>query len=187
LGQAAQALADDRRAVLTVDLPTGNRVRMYCRPVPGRNGSVGGVLHVKLVENDELHSAATRPILPMFLPGLVGSAPLWLRSCHDVNAGYGVGEWLALAGGRGVGKLALARGVHQRRNPTGRLHVLDAAEATDPDWLAEARRELVDDPPGSLVIRHVDRLTGKQAGALTAILQEAHDLGESGTPWVTIT
>ena len=36
------------------------------------------------------------------------------------------GEWLVLAGERGVGKTTLARCVHQRRHPTGRMRTLEA-------------------------------------------------------------
>jgi sigma-54 dependent transcriptional regulator, acetoin dehydrogenase operon transcriptional activator AcoR len=63
--------------------------------------------------------------------------------------------------------------VHQRRNPAGLLHVLDAADAAGgQEWLAGARRELLD-CQGTLVIRHVDRLNARQLRALSAALQDA--------------
>ena len=40
---------------------------------------------------------------------------------------YDSGDWMTLEGEPGVGKLALARAVHQRRNPAAPFHVLDAA------------------------------------------------------------
>jgi len=52
-------------------------------------------------------------------------------------------RWLALAGEPGVGKLALLRAVHRRRNPAGTLPVLDAAEAADHHWLAWALSKLL--------------------------------------------
>ena len=107
----------------------------------------------------------------MVLPGLVGSGSLWLRGCHQVEAVYDSGEWLALQGEPGVGKLAVLRAVHQRRNPAGRFHVLDAADAADQDWPATVRRELLDGT-GALVIRHVDRLNARRLHALSAALQE---------------
>ena len=122
----------------------------------------------------------------MVLPGLVGSGPLWLRGCHQVEEVYESGEWLALEGEPGVGKLAVLRAVHQRRNPAGRFHVLDAADAADQDWQATARRELLDGD-GCLVIRHVDRLGPRRLHVLSAALQEARAAGRADTLRVAVT
>ena len=108
----------------------------------------------------------------MLLPGLVGSGALWLRSSQQVQEAYEVGEWLALEGEPGVGKLALARAVHQRRNPARRFDVLDPAEVPFQDWLTSVSRAL-QDAEGDLVIRHVDQLGPRQAHALASALQEA--------------
>ena len=66
---------------------------------------------------------------PMFLPGLVGTGALWTRACREAELAYDSAEWLTLEGEPGVGKMALVSAVHQRRNPAGRFHVLDASEA----------------------------------------------------------
>ena len=82
----------------------------------------GGVVHVKLSSWAAVAAepaTATRP--SHVLPGLVGSGALWLRGCHQVEAAHESGEWLALEGEPGVGKLAVVRAVHQRRNPAERL------------------------------------------------------------------
>ena len=47
-----------------------------------------------------------------------------------MEAACAAGEWLALEGEPGTGKLALLRAVHRRRNPAGTFHVLDAADAS---------------------------------------------------------
>jgi hypothetical protein len=85
-----------------------------------------------------------------------------------------------------VGKLALLRAVHQRRNPAGTFHVLDAADAGDHDWLVRARSELVDGA-GSLVIRHVDRLSPRRLHAVRTALELT--LAGSSQPalWVAVT
>ena len=70
-----------------------------------------------------------------------------------------------------MGKLALARAVHQRRNPAAPFHVLDA-EGAGSDWLTKIRGELLQGI-GMLVIRHVDLLNAKQVHALASALQEA--------------
>ena len=50
LGHAAEALAGDHPAVVDVELPTGARARMHCRPLRGKGKRrlAGGVVHVKL-------------------------------------------------------------------------------------------------------------------------------------------
>ena len=110
----------------------------------------------------------------MYLPGLVGSGVLWLRACREAEALYDASDWMTLEGESGVGKLALARAVHQRRNPAAPFHVLDAdpAGTVAQDWLTKARGELLDGA-GMLVIRHVDALNARQIHALASALQEA--------------
>ncbi|RJQ75488.1 GAF domain-containing protein [Pseudonocardiaceae bacterium YIM PH 21723] len=176
LGHASQVLSDGRTRA-TVLLPTGSRVRMECRTVPGPRGSdAGSVVRVRLLESDEDGSVAVSQ-LPMFLPGVVGSAPLWLRVCNEVDAAYGRGDWLALAGEKGVGKSTLARCVHLRRNPTGRIHVVDT--------LGQVRLDLLEDPVDGLIIRHADRLDPRDRLELTELLGQAKELG--GSTWVAIT
>jgi transcriptional regulator with GAF, ATPase, and Fis domain len=168
-----------------IELPTGVTGRLYCRPVRGGGGLAGGVVHVKLTEPGGRPAGEPGTPSRMFLPGLVGAGPLWLRGCHEVEAAYDSGEWLALAGERGVGKLALIRAVHQRRNPAARLRVLDAAEAGR-DWLAGVQRELRD-ATGTLVIRHVDRLGAGRLPALATALAEARAGGRQDPLWVAVT
>ena len=166
-----------RRAATSVlvDLPTGVKVKMY----PGRWARgcwAGGVIHAKVAEASRRRSRDSGTAARMLLPGIVGSGALWRRACDEVEDVYRAGEWVALAGEPGVGKLAILRAVHQRRNPGGRFTVLDAADATDRRWLASARRALVDENgdehAGSVVIRHPDRLDGVHLRSLTAALQE---------------
>ncbi|HEY2574755.1 MAG TPA: GAF domain-containing protein [Streptosporangiaceae bacterium] len=187
LAQAAEALGSRHPVSLIVELPTGSRARMYCRPVRANDRHAGGVVHIKLVE------AASRamadhapPKQQMFLPGLVGSGPLWLRGSQQVDAVYAAGEWLALEGEPGAGKLAVLRAVHQRRNPAQRFHVIDAAAAVDQDWQVTTRRELLDGV-GCLVIRHVDKLSARRLHALSAALQETVAAGREEALWVAVT
>jgi sigma-54 dependent transcriptional regulator, acetoin dehydrogenase operon transcriptional activator AcoR len=186
LGHAAQALAAGRLGPLDVELPSGARARMSCRPVRGEDHRrlAGGVTHVKLIEpaGNAPPEARPRPLLP----GLVGSGPLWLRGCDQVEADYAAGQWLALEGEPGAGKLALLRAVHRRRNPAGTLHVLDAAEAADHHWLARARGELLEHQ-GSLVIRHIDRLSALTLRTLSVALEQASAAGRQETLWVAAT
>jgi transcriptional regulator of acetoin/glycerol metabolism len=176
IGQAAEVLARRHSGAVTAELPTGLRARMYCRPVDTDTPFSDGIVHVKLLESIPRPPASSPgkqgAKATMFLPGLVGTGVLWTRACREVETAYESAEWLTLEGEAGVGKMALARAVHQRRNPAGRFHVIDATAATSADWLVTARSELLDGE-GVLVIRHVDALNTKQVHALSSALQEA--------------
>jgi transcriptional regulator of acetoin/glycerol metabolism len=189
IGQAAEVLTGRHTGAVTAELPTGLRARMYCRPVDGDTPYGDGIVHVKLLESTPRPAAS--PGKPgaktsMFLPGLVGAGVLWTRACREAEAAYDSAEWLTLEGESGVGKMALARAVHQRRNPAGRFHVIDAASATSADWLVTARSELLDGD-GMLVIRHVDALNTKQVHSVSSALQEAKAARRHRTLRVAVT
>jgi transcriptional regulator of acetoin/glycerol metabolism len=190
LGHAADALARRQGGPVVVELPTGVTARMHLRPLSAHSRPPGGVVQVKLVEPRSGHSAQGAPQATgpgrLLLPGCVGAGPLWLRGCHQVDANYAAGEWLALAGEPGVGKLAAIRGVHQRHNPAGRFHVLDAADAAEDGWLARVHTELIESE-GDLVIRHVDRLSTRRLHAVCRALAAAQTTGRKRPPWVAVT
>jgi sigma-54 dependent transcriptional regulator, acetoin dehydrogenase operon transcriptional activator AcoR len=171
IGHATEALVRQAPGAVTVDLPSGVVARMFCRRISGTGPFADGVVHVKLMA-----AAVTAPEVPaprtaMYLPGLVGSGVLWLRACREAETLYDASDWMTIEGESGVGKLALARAVHQRRNPAAPFHVIDASGVAS-DWLTKARSELAEGV-GMLVIRHVDALNAKQLHALSSALQEA--------------
>lgn len=186
LGHGADALAGGRAGRLLVELPTGITARMTVRPME-RAG--GGVVQVRLLPGGPSRRGESGPPSRVLLPGLVGTSPPWLRACDEVERAYRAGEWLAVAGEPGSGKLAVLRAVQLRRQPVGRLVVLDAADAPDlpgrgeGGWLAAVRRTLQE--ADSVVVRHVDRLDGPRLRGLAAELQRAR----AGThpPWVAVT
>jgi transcriptional regulator of acetoin/glycerol metabolism len=188
LGQAGEALAGGKSRAVEVELPTGLTARMHCHPTRGLGqlGSAGGVVHVKLLEAGWRVAADAPAPARMVLPGLVGSGALWLRSCQQVQEAYEAGEWLVLEGEPGVGKLALARAVHQRRSPAGHLEVLDAADAGTADWLPGVRKALLA-PEGDVVIRHIDQLVPRQARALAGALAQARSAQRAEPLWVAVT
>jgi transcriptional regulator of acetoin/glycerol metabolism len=177
IGHATEALTRQNPGAVSVDLPSGVVARMFCRRISGNGPYADGVVHVKLMAAPAVVPEVPAPRTAMYLPGLVGSGVLWLRACREAEALYDAADWMTLEGEGGVGKLALARAVHQRRNPAARFHVLDAdGDAKDAktaqDWMAKARSELLEGE-GMLVIRHVDALNAKQVHALASALQEA--------------
>jgi transcriptional regulator of acetoin/glycerol metabolism len=170
---------------------------MFCRPVgelglltvaPDPGLLADGVVHVKLVVPagaPSTETALTRAA--MALPGLVGTGAPWRRACRVAEASYERGEWLALEGEHGVGKLALVRAVHQRRNPAAPCHVLDAADAAhDHDWLTQVRAELLEGT-GMLVLRHVHALNARQVRTLAGALQDAKAAGRDTELRVAVT
>ena len=171
IGHATEALARQNPGAVTVDLPSGVVARMFCRRISGNSPFPDGVVHVKLVAAAVAAPEAPAPRTAMYLPGLVGSGVLWLRACREAEALYDAADWMTIEGESGVGKLALARAVHQRRNPAAPFHVLDAVDAGQ-DWLTKARGELLDGA-GMLVIRHVEALNVRQMHTLASALQEA--------------
>jgi len=190
LGHAAEALAGGHPGPVDVELPSGARARMHCRALraKGRRRLVGGVVHVKLLESASRPAAAAGAgsHACRFGPGLVGSGPLWLRGCRQVDAACASGVWLSLEGEPGVGKLALLRAVHRRRNPAGAFHVLDAADAGDHDWMVRALGELLEGE-GNLAIRHIDRLSTLRLQALWIALEQALAAGRQQVLWVAVT
>jgi transcriptional regulator of acetoin/glycerol metabolism len=173
IGHATEALSGRHPGAVSVNLPSGAVARIFSRRLDRDGRFADGVVHVKLSSPVAVAGAAdvSAPRTAMYLPGLVGSGVLWLRACREAESLYNASEWLTLEGEGGVGKLALARAVHQRRNPAAPFHVLDAASAGQ-DWATKARSELLDGA-GMLVIRHVDLLNAKQVHALASALQEA--------------
>ena len=171
IGHATEALARQNPGAVTVDLPSGVTARMFCRRISSGSPYPDGVVHVKLVAAATVVPEVPVPRAAMYLPGLVGSGVLWLRACREAEAMYDASDWMSLEGEGGVGKLALARAVHQRRNPAAAFHVVDAA-AADQEWLTKTRLELLEGT-GMLVIRHADALTSKQMHSLASALQEA--------------
>jgi sigma-54 dependent transcriptional regulator, acetoin dehydrogenase operon transcriptional activator AcoR len=183
VGHGADALAAGRSGRIVVELPTGATARMMVRPVPGTGD--GGVVQVKLIAAVTVPAHRPAGSAPRaLLPGLVGSSPLWLRACDEVEKAYRAGEWVAVEGEPGVGKAAVLRAVQLRRQPVGRFAVLDAAESGPASWLDTVRRTVLEEAD-SIVLRHVDTLDAPTLRSVAATLQDAARLPQR--PWVAVT
>jgi sigma-54 dependent transcriptional regulator, acetoin dehydrogenase operon transcriptional activator AcoR len=206
---AAEAVAAEARGrwrppgAVTVDLPSGAVARMFCRsvgefglpapasdaaPASGLGPLADGVVHVKLIA--PASTPSTEGVVArasMALPGLVGSGAAWRRACRLAEASYERGEWLALEGEAGAGKLALIRAVHQRRNPAAPFHVIDVADlGKPPECINPVRSELLEGT-GMLVLRHAHLLSAYQVRALTDALDEAKTSGQTAALRVAVT
>ncbi len=187
LAHATDTLGRHQNDAITVGLPTGMTARMQFHHLHSVGQHAGVVVHVTLGDPVANQTVPREMPTPMPLPGLVGSAPLWLRACDEVEQVFTAGEWLVVAGEPGVGKLALLRTVQLRGDQVGRFMVFDAADAaTDPHWMATVRRALLTDAD-NVAIRHIDLLDGPQLRALSCALQDARAAERERPLWVSVT
>ncbi len=185
LARAGETLTSGRPSSLVVSLPSGQTARMYSRPVDTGDLPAGIVAHVKLdPPPDSGPRDSARPVrLP--LPGMVGTGPPWLNACEEVERAFRAGEWLAVEGEPGVGKLAALTAVQLRRQPVGRLVVVDTV-GSDAEWMASVRRATGGDAD-SLVVRHVDTLDARRLRALSSALGSARATKPGRRLWVAVT
>lgn len=185
LGQATEALAAGKARVFSTILPSGATAQVHCQP--NEPGFVGGVVQVQLLAPEPAASRGLPGRTGHTPTGTVGISPRWLKCCNDVEAHFTSGEWLDLVGEAGVGKLAVARGMHLAHTPAAHLGVLDADDcpAAASGWLDEVARALAGET-GTLILRHIDRLPATVMRSLSAVLEAS--LAAAGTrPWVACT
>lgn len=172
LGRAREGIADPHARPDVVTLSRGSSARLYWHPVQQGGRLTGAVMQVKLTDEASPRRSARAG---QALPGLGGSAPLWLQACADAEAGYLSGQWLALTGEAGVGKLALLRALHQKHEPATRFRVISADELAGPAPAVRLRDVLLDGAGGVVALTHLERLTPAEASAAAEALQAARD------------
>jgi transcriptional regulator of acetoin/glycerol metabolism len=183
---------DDRTTARTVELPSGRSAHLRCKPVTCETGLAGGVFLIRLGQRPSRPRTGT--LLSLVnqvgadLPGLVGAAPCWVHSCQQIDACYQAGDWVAVDGEPGVGKLALLRAVHRKHHPAVRFRVV---EPPDPngleDWLSVLSEDL-QLPNAAIVLAHVNGLNDDAAAAVAALLLEhAADRDPSTSPRLAMT
>ncbi|GAA0928538.1 helix-turn-helix domain-containing protein [Kribbella koreensis] len=187
LAHGSEMLTEGRSA-LAVELPSGSRVRITCRPVPEGVRTNAAVLQVspRTPGLGVMVVSTNRPPPRPELPGMVGRSGPWLACCRDVDNAYRAGQWIVLSGEAGTGKVALARAAHLQNNPAGALDVLDAAVPVA-DFAADVEEELADDSVQALVIRHAEKLAAAQLDELIGAFYSARERRRSDPPWVALT
>jgi len=187
IARVSEGMAPGHRGAVVVALPSGRIAKMYCRAV-GRGAETSGIVaHVRVEEATHRGELLPPPVRSP-LPGLVGSAGPWLHACAAVEQIFRSGEWLAVEGESGVGKLAVLQAVQLRRQPVGRLVLLDAKDSLgDPGWAIAARGTLLEQESDCVVIRHVDSLQGPALRVLTSALQEAVAVPRTRALWAAVT
>ncbi len=187
LEQAEESLGARNTRVVDLVLPSGHVARLHLRQVADGNRPGGLVADVHLdPRSPQRRGAGHESAAHVPLPGLVGTSPAWRHAGAEVEAAFQRGEWLAVQGEPGVGKLALLRAVQLRRVPVGRLVVVDAAEATDPAWAASLRAR-VREAPDALVVTHVDRLDHAGVRSVVDALEELRRTPRNRAAWAAVT
>ncbi|MGE3289689.1 MAG: sigma-54-dependent Fis family transcriptional regulator [Pseudonocardia sp.] len=187
LVHGTDALHEGGRRNLVIDLPSGFRAQIRCRPSHAKKSS--GVLLIQPAAR-HVHQPVCAPAGTPPHPA-VGAAPVWTAARQLVDQHFQNREWLILEGEAGSGKTTLARATHECRTPAARLRILDCADhgpAPDADGGAEWARTIADELAigGSLILSHVDRLPADGLDRLAAVLAN-HETTTAEKPWVAAT
>ena len=181
--------ADHRHAQRTVELPSGRTALLRYSPVSTETGLAGGLFRIRLEKPSERPVsgiALPRGKRTSVLPGLAGGGPAWTRCVQQGAACYASGDWFAIEGEPGVGKLTLLRALHQHRDPDRSLRVVPPPEATGFDGWLTALSEDLSVPGATVVLQHAERLTDQQASATADLLTDRSWDGEAATRVVTM-
>jgi transcriptional regulator of acetoin/glycerol metabolism len=185
VAEASAALAEGRRHPLVIDLPSGQTVRVHCRPTVSGHGIVGGVLQVQPISSMPAPEPWSAAVPTATSSAAVGSGAAWTKCCAAVDRHLLAGEWLVLEGEPGAGRETVARAVHQARTPTARIRVMPAAGA-GPDWVAEVDEELALSG-GTVVLTDVDQLPPELMTELADVLEPFRESTDADRPFVFAT
>lgn len=191
LAQAAEALSSGGRQLLVLDLPSGATARVLCKPSWEDRTVTGGIVQLQLTQPITTGGGAEVRAPAVALPGVVGSGTLWTKCCREVDRHFRAGEWLVLEGEPGVGKRAIARGTHQLRSPAGHVRVFDAADVAEGGdeavrWADEIAEE-IEGGTATIILAHVDQLTGETLPALYDVLEPHRESTDVDRPRVVAT
>src|SRR3954447_6314791 len=185
VNHALESLADGGHRQLDIDLPSGGRARMQAHAV-GDSGA-GTVVSVSLGERWADRRRALEHRGAATLPGIVGTAPVWVHCCREVEAAAGLGEWLVVRGEPGVGKRALLTAAHARHHPGSQAAVLDAAApGTRAEWAVAVSRAF-DGEASGVVVAGVGGLRGEHLTILVEVLRQVRRRRGSLMPWAALT
>lgn len=171
IGYAVDTMrADNRHALRTVELPSGRTAHLRYSPASTGSGLAGGVFRIRLEQPSE---GPVNSVSPHRRPaGLAGSGPAWTRSIQQASACFATGDWFAIEGEAGSGKLALLRAVHQQHEPGRHFRVTRAPAAGEFDSWLDTLTEDLTTPGATIVLRHIERLTSQQASATADLLTD---------------
>lgn len=188
LARVADAAGSTEPLTLLADLPSGRVVRLSYDPAFTDSAvHAGGVVRVQAAAAASRRETRAAPAVR--LPGVVGSSAPWQRMCHSALDSRRRGEWLAVEGEPGAGKLAVLTGLHLAVCPTDHIRVMGPPDARDVDaWLQDVAEEIEGPGPASLILRRVHELPDEAVSGLSELLLvHRHRGGRSAQIWVALT
>ncbi|HST84277.1 MAG TPA: hypothetical protein VLL08_21250 [Kineosporiaceae bacterium] len=124
IGYAADTMTARHQATRTVALPSGVTAALRYTPAMSDSGPAGGVFHLRFARAVPIARGPPSPVAyGQALSGLAELGAAWTRYTQQAIACYEAGDWVAVRGEVGVGKLALLHSTHRQRNPAGRWRV----------------------------------------------------------------
>jgi transcriptional regulator of acetoin/glycerol metabolism len=185
VAQASEALAEGRRHPLLIDLPSGQTVRVHCRPTVSGRGIVGGVVQVQPISSMPAHEPWSGAVTAPSSSVAIGSGAAWTKCCAAVDRHLLAQEWLVLEGEPGAGRETVARAAHQARTPAARIRVMPA-DGARADWVAEVEEELALSG-GTVILTDVDRLPAELMTELADALEPSRESTDADRPYVFAT
>lgn len=164
--EAAQARSE---SVIEVGLHDGATVTSRCRAVDADGRVLGAIVEFERDTRSRrgIHAAAG-------LPGVVGVSSAWTKVVDDARTFSRTDLPLLITGETGVGKHAVAAAIAEQRTPN-EVTVFDAAlESVTglPTWVKQVQERL-QDRRGTVILRHLDALSGLAAQALCPAVDAA--------------
>jgi transcriptional regulator of acetoin/glycerol metabolism len=174
--RAAQALARHQETVTEVCLASGVTAVAHCREITHSGTKSGALIEIDVKEPSTGHWGTAKPNRHQALPPLAGRSAAWQAVCAAIAEGAQSEVALLIVGEPGVGKLSVARAVHERSVRGGPLSVLDAGLASprDAKELLDSMRQRLMEAAGTIVISHVEMLNAQAARSVCSLLDQSN-------------
>lgn len=178
--RAAEVLATHKETVTELCLASGVPVLAHCREITHGGAKPGALIEIDVRKPSTRQSRAERPRRGGSRPSLAGRSAAWQAVCAAIANEAESELALLIVGETGVGKLSVARAVHERNLRKGPLSILDAGLASpqDPEQLLSSIRQRLEESAGTLVIQHVEMLSAQAARSVCSLLDRSNESAE---------
>jgi transcriptional regulator of acetoin/glycerol metabolism len=174
--RAAEALATHQETVTQLCLASGVIASAHCHEITHSGTKAGALIEIDVKKPSTGHWGAAKPSRHQAQPPLAGRSAAWQAVCAAIAEEAQSELALLIVGEPGVGKLSVARAVHQRRLRGGPLSVLDAglANPRDAKELLGSIRQRLKEAAGTIVISHVEMLSARAARSVCSLLDRSN-------------
>lgn len=176
--RAAEVLATHKETITEVCLASGVPVLAHCREITHSGDKAGALIEIDVRKPSTGHSGAPRRAGAR--SPFAGRSAAWQAVCAAIAEEAESELALLIVGEPGVGKLSVARAVHERSGRGGPLSVLDAGLASprDPGEVLSSIRQRLEESAGTLVIHHVEMLSAQAARSVCSLLDRSNESAE---------